>query len=163
MRLPCVPKVRAVTLLTAHCLWLCLEGGWGRWALIPLRGSLKVSLSSRETSPVPAALGKCWGREQHPLSSSHSLLHGSGDQTWPEASPLSSRCFLEDVFWLRAGTCAAGCSQGTESIQPRFSKQLPCHGSWSWTWVCTSTGKHFRVGVALCHPSFAQTERRESV
>lgn len=65
----------------AHCsLPLALSGkgvGWaplalGRWALLPLRGSLKVLLSSGGTASVPAALGKCWDREQHPPFSSRS-------------------------------------------------------------------------------------------
>lgn len=51
--------------------------GWAplalaRWVLLALRGSLKVLQSSGGAAPVPAALGKCWDREQNPLSLAHS-------------------------------------------------------------------------------------------
>lgn len=95
---------------------------------------------------------------QHPVCAGLVTRRGQKYQV----SPLSSWCFLWDAFWLRVGACAAGYSQGTESIWARIIKQSACHRSQSRTWVCASAGKHFRVGVALCHPSFAQTERRES-
>lgn len=155
----------------ARCsLPLALSGRGVGWAPLPwagghcLRGSLKVLHSSGEQPQSLLHWGSAGAGSSIlcPWLAFLSLLHGSSDQTWPEASPLSLSCFLENVFYLRAGACAAGCFQGTERIWPRFPKQLACHGSWSRTWVCVSTGKHFRVGVALCHPSLAQTERRES-
>ena len=79
-----------------------------------------------------------------------------------QVSPLSSWCLLWDVFRLTVGAWAAGCSRGTKSIWATAVKQPACPGSQGRPWGCASAGKHFRGGVALCHPSLAQTERRES-
>lgn len=79
-----------------------------------------------------------------------------------QLSPLSLWCFLWDVFQVRVGACATACSQSTESIWARIIQQSALCGSQGRSRVCAGAGKRSGVGAALRHPSFAQTEQRES-
>lgn len=97
---------------SARCsLPLALSGRGVGWAPLPwagghcLRRSLKVLHSSGEQPQSLLHWGSAGAGSSIlcPWLAFLSLLHGSSDQTWPEASPLSSSCFLENVFYLRTG------------------------------------------------------------